>query len=300
MHNRKDGRRQREGEIFDMKILVTGANGYLGQGIVEELLNCGVKVVAADFGLENVDERALKMPVDLFRVNNPYHYFGRPDAVLHLAWKDGFAHNSINHLTDLASHYHFLRDMIAGGVPRVCVLGSMHEVGFHEGSIDERTPTNPQSLYGISKNALRQSIEILQKDYSFIFQWIRGFYIVGNVEKGCSVFSKIAQAEGRGESLFPFTMGTNQYDFIDYGEFCRQAAAVVMQTKVRGIINCCSGNPMRLGERVEQFIRENHYHLRLQYGVFQDRPYDSKAVWGNDAKIRQIISETEKGFCGCD
>ena len=32
-----------------MKILVTGANGYLGQGIVKELLDNGHNVVAADY-----------------------------------------------------------------------------------------------------------------------------------------------------------------------------------------------------------------------------------------------------------
>lgn len=29
-----------------------------------------------------------------------------------------------------------------------------------------------------------------------------------------------------------------------------------MQTEVLGIINCCTGQPVSLGERVEQFIRE--------------------------------------------
>ena len=32
-----------------MKILVTGANGYLGQGIVKEILNSGHDVIAVDF-----------------------------------------------------------------------------------------------------------------------------------------------------------------------------------------------------------------------------------------------------------
>ena len=36
-------------------------------------------------------------------------------------------------------------------------------------------------------------------------------------------------------------------------------------------------------------IQENHYKIRLAYGTFPDRPYDSKAVWGDDTKIRQIL-----------
>ena len=41
-----------------MKILVTGANGYLGQGIVRIILNNGHCVVATDFNTQFVDERA--------------------------------------------------------------------------------------------------------------------------------------------------------------------------------------------------------------------------------------------------
>lgn len=38
-----------------MRILVTGANGYLGQGIVKAIIESGNKVIATDFKLDNVD-----------------------------------------------------------------------------------------------------------------------------------------------------------------------------------------------------------------------------------------------------
>ena len=85
------------------------------------------------------------------------------------------------------------------------------------------------------------------------------------------------------------TSGQNQWDFIDYDEFCVQTAKTVEQTKVDGIINICSGHPEKLSERVERFIAENGYKIKLAYGTFPDRPYDSKAVWGNDEKIRKIL-----------
>ncbi len=40
-----------------MKILITGANGYLGTGIVKEVLDNGNEVIATDFELKFVDER---------------------------------------------------------------------------------------------------------------------------------------------------------------------------------------------------------------------------------------------------
>lgn len=274
-----------------MKILVTGANGYIGQGVVKKLLDLGNQVVATDFSIEHIDERADRIAANLFEVEDPYQFYGMPDAVLHLAWKDGFRHYAESHMADLVKHYNFLNKMVKSGVAQVAVLGSMHEVGFFEGSINETTPTNPQSLYGISKNALRQAVELMKKEYDFTYQWIRGYYIVGNVKYGCSIFSKIAEAVEQGKKTFPFTTGENQYDFIDYDEFCYQVAKVVSQKEVTGIINCCSGKPMTLAERVEKFIKENNFDIKLEYGAFPDRPYDSKAVWGNDTKIKQIMGK---------
>ena len=57
-----------------MKILVTGANGYLGQGIVRIILNNGHCVVATDFNTQFVDERAERIVCNLFEVDNPYSF----------------------------------------------------------------------------------------------------------------------------------------------------------------------------------------------------------------------------------
>jgi dTDP-6-deoxy-L-talose 4-dehydrogenase (NAD+) len=49
-----------------MKILVTGANGYIGQGLVKQLLDDGNQVIASDFKLDIVDKRAELKAADLF------------------------------------------------------------------------------------------------------------------------------------------------------------------------------------------------------------------------------------------
>ena len=272
-----------------MKILVTGANGYLGQGIVRSILNNGHCVVATDFNTQFVDERAERIACNLFEVDNPYSFFGEPDVLLHLAWRDGFVHYSSAHIDDLPKHYAFIKKMVDGGIQQVAVMGSMHEIGFFEGCINESTPCHPTTPYGIGKNALRDLTQMICKQKNIVFQWLRGYYIVGNSKFGSSIFSKITAAVDEGKTEFPFTLGQNQYDFIDYPDFCAQVAAVVGQKNEQGIINICSGKPEKLADRVERFIKENDYRIKLQYGAFPDRPYDSKAIWGNDTKIRRIM-----------
>ena len=272
-----------------MKILVTGANGYLGSGIVEAILNSGNEVVATDFKVNRVDDRAEKKICNIFEMENPYEYFGKPDALLHLAWRDGFVHYSDAHIDDLPAHFSFIKKMVEAGCKHIAAMGSMHEVGFFEGSINENTPCHPTTPYGISKNALRDLTDMLCKQNNCVFQWMRGYYIVGNSKFGSSIFSKITAAVEAGKKEFPFTLGQNQYDFIDYQDFCVQVAAVVSQQQEQGIINICSGRPEKLADRVERFIKENNYDIKLQYGAFPDRPYDSKAIWGDNKKIEKIM-----------
>lgn len=272
-----------------MKILVTGANGYLGLGIVNALQNKNAEIIATDFSIDRIDEKIVAKAEDIFSIENPYTYFEEPDVLLHLAWRDGFVHYSDAHIKNLPKHYEFVKKMVEAGIKKVVVMGSMHEIGFFEGSINENTPCHPITPYGISKNALRDLTKMLTSKNNTMFQWLRGYYIVGNTRYGSSIFSKIVAAAEDGKHEFPFTMGQNQYDFIDYPEFCEQVASATLQNEVTGIINICSGHPEKLADRVERFIKDNDFNIRLQYGTFADRPYDSKAIWGDNKKIEKIM-----------
>ena len=69
----------------------------------------------------------------------------------------------------------------------------------------------------------------------------------------------------------------------------RDISLTAIQNKVTGIINLCSGLPVSLGQKVEEFIEQNGLQIKPDYGAFPDRPYDSPAIWGNPDKINQII-----------
>ena len=273
-----------------MRVLVTGANGYLGQGIVKHLLKHGHEVIATDRMISNIDENAIAIKSDIFNVKDPYIFFQKPEVLIHLAWQDGFVHYSDSHINELPNHYSFIKRFSESDIKTIAVMGSMHEIGFFEGSIKEDTPCKPTTPYGISKNALRNLTEMLCKMNNKTFIWLRGFYIVGNSQFGSSIFSKITTAEMEGKEYFPFTLGQNQFDFIDYDVFCEQVSRAICQEEITGIINICSGHPEKLADRVERFIIENRFKIKLKYGAFPDRPYDSKAVWGDSSKIDAIMS----------
>ena len=272
------------------KILVTGAAGYIGRHVVKTALDMGYPVIASDFAFKGVDERAEFCDVPLFSGDkNIWQALGAPDVCIHLAWRDGFRHNASSHMKDLSSHVVFLNNLAKGGLPMLTVMGTMHEVGYWEGPITADTPCAPQSQYGIAKNALRQSLLLSLPDTGCLLHWLRAYYITGDEAHGSSIFAKITQAELDGKETFPFTTGKNKYDFIDVDRLAQMIVAASVQDKVNGIINVCTGQPRTLADRVEQFLRDKHYKIRLDYGAYPDRPYDSPGVWGDPARINEIL-----------
>lgn len=276
-------------------ILVTGAAGYIGRHVVKNALDRGYRVIASDFAFKGLDERAEFCDVPIFSGDRDiYKQLGSPDVCIHLAWRDGFRHNASSHMKDLSSHVVFCNNMAAGGLPLLTVMGTMHEVGYWEGAITADTPCAPQSQYGIAKNALRQSLMLSLPATGCRLHWLRAYYITGDEAHGSSIFAKITQAEEEGKATFPFTSGKNLYDFIDVEQLADMIVAASVQDEITGIINVCTGKPQSLADRVERFLQEKHYKIKLDYGAFPDRPYDSPGVWGDPAKINQILGKEHR------
>lgn len=275
------------------KILVTGANGYIGSKIVKKLLDLGNEVIAVDFNDTHIDSRAIIKKINIFEEENCYESLGKPDVCLHMAWRNGFVHNDPSHIVDLSNHFLFIKRLVDAGIKQVAVMGSMHEVGYYEGMISEVKETNPQSLYGIAKDALRRACEQYCQGKDTKFQWLRAFYIFGNDTFGNSIFCKLLKANNEGQKTFPFTTGKNEYDFLFIDELIKQIAAAVMQDEIIGEINICSGTHKSLAEQIEWYIKDNNLDIKLDYGKYPDRLYDSPCVYGDNTKIKEILAKMQ-------
>lgn len=273
------------------RVVVTGAGGYLGPHVVAALADRGHEVVAVvrPGSQSETDPRAIRLEADILAPDFDVDSWGDARSLVHLAWKDGFVHNSPAHMGQLSAHYRLLTEAAAAGVTRIVALGTMHEVGYWEGAITAETPTNPKSLYGIAKDALRRALPLALPD-TVSLAWARAYYIYGDDRRSNSIFRKLLEAVDAGKTVFPFTSGKNLFDFIRVEELGRQLAALTDAEDVTGTLNCSSGEPRSLADQVESFIAENALPISLEYGAFPDRPYDSPGVWGDSTVIREVMA----------
>lgn len=275
-----------------MKIAITGANGYIGRHVVNAAIAAGHEVFAVDFNFKNVPTEAKRIELNIFdHQKDVYKEMSEPDVLIHLAWRDGFIHNSDQHMKNLSDHVEFINNFVKHGGKNVAVMGSMHEIGYHEGAIDENTPCNPLSQYGVAKNAMRQSLMLSAKESDFNLYWLRAYYIFGDDRVGSSIFAKLTLAADEGKTNFPFTTGKNKFDFVSVQELGRMIVAASTQDKITGVINVSTGQPKSLAEQIEWYIKDHNWDIKLDYGAFPDRPYDSPGVWGDATRINKIMGE---------
>lgn len=280
-----------------MKILVTGATGFIGQHVVSGLLERNHRVIATGRSAEKISNFAWADDVQFVS-----HVIGDPgadipreflqcDAVIHLAWDGVYNCNLLSHFEDsLPANYRFLKCLIVEGVKHVLVSGTCYEYGLQTGCLKEDMPVFPNNPYALAKDALRRFLEVLQNENEFILQWARLFYMYGAGQNPNSLLAKLDQAIDAGETVFNMSGGEQLLDYLPVEEVSRRLVTLVENPRIQGIINCCSGKPVSVRRIVEKRIAARQANIRLNLGYYPYRDHESMAFWGNSEKLDRLLS----------
>jgi len=280
------------------KVLVTGATGFIGNYVIQELLIRDHSIIAS-----SADElkarkaswfdKVTYVSFDLTRVDpdiNYFDFFHQPDLMIHLAWEGLPNYKSAFHIEEnLPRHFTILSNLIKNGLRDLTVTGTCLEYGLREGMLTEDMPSLPSSPYAIAKNELRKSIEALQQDYSFSFKWLRLFYIYGKGQNPNSLLSQLDKALENNEQVFNMSGGEQSRDYLPVEKVAEYIVKTALQDDVTGIINCCSGQPVTVKQFVEDYLQKKNKTIKLNLGYYLYPDYESMHFWGDNSKLKTIL-----------
>ncbi len=279
-----------------MKILVTGATGFIGRHLIPELINRGHEIIAA--GLE--DKNNLQFPwldkvryiqYDLNESNdNCYDRLQRPDRLIHLCWAGLPNYQELFHLEkNLFNSYFFIKQLVLSGVKDITVLGTCFEYGLQEGCLSEEMETRPVNPYGLAKDCLRKFLQELNIKQQFNLKWVRLFYLYGAGQNKNSILELLKKALENNDAVFNMSGGEQQRDYLPVEKAAEYIAKIALKDDFSGIVNCCSGNPVSIRSLVENYLQDNHKSIKLNLGYYPYPDYEPMAFWGNNDKLQKIV-----------
>ena len=281
-----------------MKILVTGATGFIGNYLINELLrNENHEIIATSRDAEKASKsdwfpKVKYISYDLYNTEelNLFEYFNRPDKVIHLAWNGLPDYNNLIHIEkNLFSNYKFIKNLIVNGLKDISVTGTCFEYGMVNGCLSEDLQANPSNSYAIAKDTLRKFIIELNKEFNFTYKWIRLFYMYGRGQSEKSLISLLDNAIENADEEFNMSGGEQLRDYLHIKDVITNIILISFQnTHINDVVNCCSGEPISIRKFIENYLVEQNYKMKLNLGYYPYPDYEPMAFWGDNMKLIQI------------
>ena len=271
-----------------MKILVTGATGFIGSSLVEKLICSGYNVIVLGRNIEKAihldwykSVTFIKYEIGNKLSENIINQISGVEKLIHLSWSGLPNYNSIAHIEDnLIQQYDFIKQIILSGINDITITGTCFEYGYKNGPLDPSMPSNPSNPYAFAKDTLRKMLEYLQKDYNFKLKWVRLFYMYGKGQSRFSILSQLDKALNDGLPVFNMSGGEQLRDYLPIEIVIDKLITIANTDLNLGVVNLASGIPISIRELVENHLKNNNKYIELNFGYYPYLDYEPMAFWG--------------------
>jgi nucleoside-diphosphate-sugar epimerase len=269
-----------------MKVLLTGATGFVGRQVLRALCERGVAVRAV---IREGTEARLAAPTegivatpDLFADNAAWwaRACAGIDIVVHAAWftKPGSYLHSPKNKACLAGTLELAEGAAHAGIRRFVGIGTCVEYDLGAGRLTVETPLKPSTPYAQAKADAFAALSRMLPRNGVEFAWCRLFYLYGEGEDERRLVPFLRGKLKAGEPA-ELSSGTQIRDYLDV----REAGRMIVQAalgSVQGPVNICSGTPVTVRQLAERIADEYGRRDLLHFGARADNPVDPPCVVG--------------------
>ncbi len=291
-----------------MRILVTGAAGFMGSHLAEELVRLGHDVASVDDlsggYRENVCEGSKFLKLDLRDAAETERVVSdlAPEILCHLAAnaREGASQFQPRDACsrNLTAYVNVLVPALRGGLKKVVLYSSMAVYGDQEPPFEESMPRRPVDVYGLNKASMEQITEILAEVHGFSYSILRPHNVFGERQDLCDQFRNVVAIFMnriiRGEPLYVYGDGEQTRAFSYIGDSLRAFTHAVEMEPLydRQAINVGGKQVVTVNELVS--LVSSHFSVKPDIVYLPDRPLEVKHAYSTWQKSEQLLGYEEK------
>ena len=278
-----------------MRVLVTGASGFIGARVARALVARGHEVTAVFLPqdrLDRLNEVSVALaPCDLQDATSIEKLITgkRPEGCIHLAWYavPGLYLHSEENLKSLFASAALMQRLLAAGCRNIVMAGTCAEYDTEAAPLlREDDPTKPATVYAASKLAMLLIGQRLAAGTEARFAWGRIFYPYGPGEDPRRAIPALIRKLLNGET-FDATAGDQIRDYIHVDDI---AAAFVqlLESKAQGIFNISSAVPLSMKvifQTVAEIMRKPQ---AIRFGAVPYRGWEPPRICGDNARLKAL------------